>query len=63
MICPGGIFRSQSEKFVSNYENKTPLNRMATEDDLKGALRYLASDSSLYVTGQSLVIDGGWSAW
>jgi NAD(P)-dependent dehydrogenase (short-subunit alcohol dehydrogenase family) len=58
-VCPGGIFRNQPEMFVSRYENKTPLGRMATEDDLRGSLGFLASDLSQYITGQVLTVDGG----
>jgi len=59
-ISPGGIFRNQEKEFVKRYEAKTPLGRMATEDDLQGAIAYLASDLSKYVTGQNLSVDGGW---
>lgn len=59
-ISPGGIFRNQPEVFVKRYETKTPLNRMATEDDFRGAFAYLSSDLSKYVTGQILSVDGGW---
>ncbi len=62
-ICPGGIFRNQPKSFVAHYEQRTPMARMANEDDFKGALGFLASDLSLYVTGQALIVDGGWSAW
>lgn len=62
-IAPGGIFRNQPEVFVERYRNKTPLARMATEDDLRGAIAYLASDLSRYVTGVILRVDGGWSQW
>ena len=62
-VSPGGIFRSQPEAFVERYEAMTPLGRMATEDDFRGAFAYLASDLSEYVTGQDLVVDGGWTAW
>jgi NAD(P)-dependent dehydrogenase (short-subunit alcohol dehydrogenase family) len=62
-ISPGGIFRNQPEAFVERYEAMTPLGRMATEDDFRGAFAYLASDLSKYVTGQDLVVDGGWTAW
>jgi len=61
-ISPGGIFRSQPEEFVKRYETKTPLGRMAHEDDLQGAIAYLTSDLSRYVTGTNLIIDGGWGA-
>jgi NAD(P)-dependent dehydrogenase (short-subunit alcohol dehydrogenase family) len=58
-ICPGGVERGQSPVFQARYRAKTPLGRMATEDDLRGAIGYLCSDLSLYVTGQSLAVDGG----
>jgi NAD(P)-dependent dehydrogenase (short-subunit alcohol dehydrogenase family) len=62
-IVPGGIERGQAPEFVRRYEERTPLGRMAREEDLKGAITYLASDLSAYVTGQALVVDGGWTAW
>jgi len=62
-ISPGGIFRDQPKEFVDRYEDRTPLKRMATEDDFRGAIAYLASDLSKYVTGQIVRVDGGWSEW
>ena len=62
-VSPGGIFRNQPKNFVERYENKTPLGRMANEEDLKGIIAYLSSDLSSYVTGQNIVIDGGWTVW
>jgi NAD(P)-dependent dehydrogenase (short-subunit alcohol dehydrogenase family) len=62
-ISPGGVWRGQPEIFHERYRQRTPLGRMATEEDLKGAVAYLASDLSAYVTGQELVVDGGWTAW
>jgi len=62
-ISPGGVFRNQPEAFVQRYEAKTPLGRMATEDDLRGVIAYLASDLSRYVTGQNIAVDGGWGVW
>jgi NAD(P)-dependent dehydrogenase (short-subunit alcohol dehydrogenase family) len=62
-ISPGGVLRGQDEKFLKRYNERTPMRRMATEEDVKGAIAYLASDMSNYVTGQNLVIDGGWTAW
>lgn len=59
-ISPGGIYRGQPEIFVKRYELKTPLARMACEDDFCGAVAYLATDLSKYCTGQNLVVDGGW---
>jgi len=60
-ISPGGIFRNHRDPFLSRYQERTPLRRMGTEEDLKGAVAYLASDLSLYVTGQNLMVDGGWT--
>ena len=60
-LSPGGIWRNQPTKFVERYESKTPLGRMGTEEDLKGIIAYLASDLSVYVTGQNIVVDGGWT--
>jgi NAD(P)-dependent dehydrogenase (short-subunit alcohol dehydrogenase family) len=62
-ISPGGVWRNQPEAFHQRYVSRTPLGRMATEEDLKGAVAYLASDLSAYVTGHNLVVDGGWTAW
>jgi NAD(P)-dependent dehydrogenase (short-subunit alcohol dehydrogenase family) len=62
-ISPGGVYRNQPEKFIRRYEKRTPLARMATEEDFKGAIAYLASDLSSYCTGHNLVVDGGWSIW
>lgn len=62
-ISPGGVFRNQPKMFVQRYEARTPLRRMATEDDFRGAIAFLASDLSKYVTGQNLAVDGGWGGW
>jgi NAD(P)-dependent dehydrogenase (short-subunit alcohol dehydrogenase family) len=62
-IAPGGVFRDTQEPFLGRYISRTPMGRMATEEDFKGAVAYLASDLSAYVTGQCLAVDGGWTAW
>lgn len=62
-IAPGGVFRNQPKKFVDRYAAKTPLKRMAIEEDFKGVIAFLASDLSNYVTGQVLNVDGGWGVW
>jgi NAD(P)-dependent dehydrogenase (short-subunit alcohol dehydrogenase family) len=63
VISPGGILRGQPEEFVKRYEARTPAGRMATEKDMAGALVYLATDMSRYVTGQNIVVDGGYTTW
>jgi NAD(P)-dependent dehydrogenase (short-subunit alcohol dehydrogenase family) len=62
-ITPGGVERGQPRSFIERYVARTPMGRMAAEEDIKGAAAYLASDLSAYVTGQNIVVDGGWSAW
>ncbi len=62
-ISPGGIYRSQPKEFVDQYISRTPMARMASENDIKGAIGYLASDLSRYVTGENLHVDGGWTVW
>jgi len=62
-ICPGGVARGQPESFVERYEARTPLGRMANEDDIAGAAAFLVTDAARYVTGQVLMVDGGFSAW
>ena len=62
-IAPGGVARGQPDSFQERYVANTPLRRMATEADFQGAFLYFASDASAYVTGQTLAIDGGWTAW
>jgi NAD(P)-dependent dehydrogenase (short-subunit alcohol dehydrogenase family) len=62
-ISPGGVWRNQPSVFHERYQARTPLKRMAVEEDLKGAFAYLASDLSAYVTGHNLVVDGGWTIW
>ena len=62
-ISPGGVWRNQPEQFCNEYIERTPLKRMAIEEDLKGAAIYRASDLSQYVTGQDIVVDGGWNVW
>ena len=59
----GGVYNNQDAQFVRKYEYKVPMGRMANTEDFRGGLIYLLSDSSRYVTGTDLIIDGGFSAW
>ena len=65
-ISPGGIFNPenpQSESFIGEYSKCNPIGRMANAEEMIGAILYLASDASTYVTGHNLVVDGGMSCW
>jgi NAD(P)-dependent dehydrogenase (short-subunit alcohol dehydrogenase family) len=62
-ISPGGIYDNQASSFVDRYSQKTPLGRMGAASDIVGAVIYLASDASSFVTGHNLTVDGGWTAW
>ncbi len=62
-LTPGGTESGQNDEFKNRYANRVPMNRMARAHEMVGALLYLASDASSYVTGQNIIVDGGLNAW
>ncbi len=61
-VSPGGIFDHQPESFVKAYEKKVPMKRMGKPDDIAPAVSFLLSEEANYITGQNLLVDGGWTA-
>jgi len=62
VVSPGGIFDHQPDKFVKAYEQRVPMRRMGNPDDIAPAISFLLSNQSKYITGQNIIVDGGWTA-
>jgi NAD(P)-dependent dehydrogenase (short-subunit alcohol dehydrogenase family) len=61
-VSPGGIFDKQNNIFVQQYEKKVPMRRMGSPEDISPAVTFLLSEDAGYITGQNLIVDGGWTA-
>lgn len=60
-VCPGGVFDSQNPVFVNNYIKRTPLRRMALPEDIAASVVFMLTNGSSYITGQTIMVDGGWT--
>lgn len=61
-VCPGGIFDGQTEGFIDSYKKRTPLRRLGKAEEIATVVLFLASEAASYVTGATIMVDGGWTA-
>ena len=61
VVSPGGIFNNEHPTFVENYEKKVPLKRMGQPEDIAPTVSFLLSKEAAYITGQNIMVDGGWT--
>jgi len=61
-VSPGGIFDKQSAQFISNYENRVPMKRLGSPEDVSPSVTFLLGNDSKYITGHNLIVDGGWTS-
>lgn len=61
VVSPGGIFNDQDPLFVKNYNKKCPMGRMGNPEDVSPTVAFLLSDKAKYITGQNIIVDGGWT--
>lgn len=62
-LCPAGVFNGQDEEFLKKLTNLIPMGRMASVDEYKGTIVYMLSDASIYMTGSTVIVDGGRTCW
>jgi len=62
-ITPHGVYKDHEETFIASFSEMSPMGRMMRSDEILGAVFFLASSASSYVTGANVVVDGGWTAW
>ena len=60
-VSPGGVLEGHPQTFSDNYNNTVPMKRMANPDDISPSVAFLLSNDSTYITGQNLIVDGGWT--
>ena len=62
-ITPHGVYKNHDKKFIKNFNNLSPMGRMSKKNEVTGAIIFLLSNDSSYITSQNIIVDGGWSSW